>query len=225
MRHCKKAILINPGAVSAYELLGFYYILMGEKELAVKTLEKAEQLDPLSPIVIDALANMYVFAERYEDALRQADKLLEMDPQMRKIIETKAWIQGMTGDWKGALPIFEEVHRLTNHPLKALLGLAFTYAKIGETEKAMECIRKMEQRQREEPGSVIDADLAGAWFGLGNLDKTFYYLNQCVDKGMGGAVNYMLEFPVYNGIKDDPRYDEIRKRTGFKSKHLAEHSI
>ena len=33
---------------------------------------------------------------------------------------------------------------------------------IGMQEKALACIQKMKQRQREEPESVIDADLAGA---------------------------------------------------------------
>ena len=73
----------------------------------------------------------------------------------------KGWGTGMKGDWEGALVLFEEVHRLTNHPLKGLMGVGFAYAQLGMREKAMEVIRKMEQRQREEPDSVIDADLAG----------------------------------------------------------------
>jgi pentatricopeptide repeat protein len=134
---------------------------------------------------------------------------------MRASIEMKAWAIGMKGDWAAALTLFEEVHRLTNHPLKGLMGLGFAYAKLGETEKAMECIRKMEQRQEEEPGAVIDADLAAVWFGLGNLDRTFYYINQCIDKRMG-PVSYFTEYPAYKGIKNDPRYLEIKKRIGVE---------
>ena len=84
----------------------------------------------------------------------------------------------------------------------------------------MEVIRKMEQRQREEPDSVIDADLAAVWYGLGNLDKTFYYLNQCIDKRMGPVI-YFLEYPPYKGIKNDPRYEELKARLGFKPDILA----
>ena len=170
-------------------------------------------LDPLSPVILQTLGTMYSFAERFDDAIIQADKLLAMDPQMRISIEMKGWNIGMKGDWKEALKYFEEVHRLTNHPLKGLMGLGFAYAQLGQTEKAMEVIRKMEQRQKEEPESLIDADLAAAWYGLGDLDKTFYYINQCVDKRMG-PVNYFLEYPAYKGIKDDPRYEELKKRTG-----------
>ncbi|MEJ7644965.1 MAG: hypothetical protein WKF87_10240 [Chryseolinea sp.] len=44
----------------------------------------------------------------------------------------------MKGDWAGALPWFLEVHCLTNHPLKGLMGLGYAYGKLGEGEKALE---------------------------------------------------------------------------------------
>ena len=118
----KKRLQLNPGAVEVYELLGFYYIVMGEIEKAVQTLEEAEKLDPLSPVVIQSLGNMYVFAERYDDAIRQADKLLEMDPRMRIAIEMKGWATGMKGSWEAALPYFEEVHRLNQSPVERIDG-------------------------------------------------------------------------------------------------------
>ena len=94
------------------------------------------------------------------------------------------------------------------------MGLGFAYAKLGYDEKALEWILKLEQRQEQEPDSVMDSDIAAIWFALGNLDKTFYYLNQCIDKRMG-PVTYFLEYPAYKGIKKDPRYLELLKRQGF----------
>ncbi|MFI5132563.1 MAG: tetratricopeptide repeat protein [Chitinophagales bacterium] len=207
----QKAVKLNPGAVDAHQLLAHYHILMGEKEEAVKIMEEAERLDPLSPLVSFALGQMYMFAMRYDDAEIQADKLLVIDPKMRAAIEMKGWISGMKGDWETALKFFEEQHQLTNHPLKGLMGLGFAHAKLGNKEKAIECIRKLEQRQREEPESVIDADMAAVWYSIGDLDKTFYYLNQCIDKRM--PVTYLLEYPAYLGVKDDPRYAELKKKT------------
>jgi len=210
----KRGIQLNHGAVEAYELLGFYYILMGETRQAVQVMEEAEKRDPLSPIISQSLGNMYIFAERFDDAIGQADKLLDMDPQMRSSIDMKGWATGMKGDWQAALKYFEEVHRLTNHPLKGLMGLGFAYGKLGKTDKAMEVIDKLYQRQREEPDSVIDADIAAAWYGLGNLDKTFYHLNQCVDKRVGPVI-YFLEYPSFKEIKKDPRYEQLKARLGF----------
>jgi adenylate cyclase len=207
----QRAVQLNPGAVEAYELLGYYYIVMGQTKKAVETLETAERLDPLSPVITQSLGNMYIFAEQYDDAIRKADKLLEIDPEMRIGIEMKGWATGMRGDWETALIYFEEVQRLTNHPLKGWMGAGFAYGKLGMKEKVMEVIQKLEQRQAEEPGAVLDADLAAAWFSIGNYDKTFYYLHQTVDKRMG-PVSYFLEYPAYREIKDDPRYEELKKR-------------
>lgn len=207
----QKAIQLNPAATSAYQLLGFYYIIMGEKERAVETVETAERLDPLSPIISQTLGSMYMFSGRFDDGIKQADKLLEMNPQMRSSIEMKAWGTGMKGDWTTALELFLEVHRLTNHPLKGLMGVGYSYAKLGQTEKAMECLHKMERRQQEEPGLVLAADMAAVWYALGNYDKTYHYLNECIDKRMG-PVSYFLEYPAYAGIKADARYPDLKKR-------------
>ena len=118
------------------------------------------------------LGNIYQFAERYDDAIKQADKLLEMDPQMRISIELKAWATGLRGDWQEALKLFEKVNRLTNHPLKGLMGLGYAYGMLGNIDKAMECIKKLEQRQIEEPDSVIDTDLVAVWVGRRKLRQS-----------------------------------------------------
>jgi len=210
----QKAIRLNPGATEAYQLLGYYYLMVGQKHKAVEMLEQAEKIDPLSPIITQALGNMYIFAERYDEAITQADKMLDLNPTMRISIEMKGWATGMKGDWEAALEFFKEVHRLTNHPLKGLMGLGFAYAKLGQEEQALECIRKMEQRQEQEPGSVTDPELASVWFALGNVDKAFYYLNQAVDKRLG-PISYILEYPQYKNVKKDPRYKELLKKQGF----------
>ena len=207
----QKAIKLNPAATLAYQLLSFYYVITGQKNEAVKTMEDAIRIDPLSPIVSQALGNTYIFAERYDDAIQQAEKMLEMNPQMRISLELKAWAIGLKGDWNAALEIFKEIHRLTNHPLKGLMGVGYSYARLGMTEQAMECIEKLERRQKEDPNSVIDADLVGIWFALGNKDKAFYHINQCVEKRMA-PVNYFLEYPVFKGLANDPRYLELKAK-------------
>jgi len=215
----QKALELNPGSIEGYETLGYYYIIIGQIEKAVQVMEEAEKIDPLSPIIAQSLGSMYVFAGRFDEAIRQADKMLEINPTMRISIEMKGWAFGMKGDWETALQLFEEVHRLTNHPLKGLVGLGFAYARLGQQGKALECIHKMEQRQQQEPDSVIDPDLAAVWFALENLDKTFYYLNRSIDKKMT-SVSYFLQYPPYKAIKKDPRCKELLKRQGFTEEML-----
>lgn len=210
----QQALEINPGISEIYELLGYYHIIMGEKDKALQLLQEAERRDPLSPIVLQTLGNMYIFSEKYDDAIRQADKLLEVYPKMRTCIEMKGFALGMKGEWEEALKMFEEVHRLTNHPLKGLMGMGVAYGRLGMREKAMEIIGKLEQRQKEEPDSIIDADLASVWFGLEDRDKTFFYLKKCIEQRMG-PIGYFLEYPAFKELKNDPRYFELKRMMGI----------
>lgn len=207
----QKAIKINPGATEAYRLLAMYYIIVGKKGQAISTMEEAARLDPLSPSINHFLGNAYIYSARYDDAIRQADKVLEMYPQMRVCIELKGWAYAMKEDFQTALKLFEEVHRLTNHPLKGLMGLGYCYAKMGHPEKTLECIRKIEQRHQEEPDAVVDGDMIGLWFSLGNFDKVFYHINQCIEKRVA-PVNMFLEYPVFADLRKDPRYAEFKMK-------------
>ncbi len=209
-----RALELNPAAISGYQLLAFYHVIGGHKARALAVMEAAVKHDPLSPRVNHYLGSMYVFNERYDEAIRCADQLIEMDPTMRAAIEMKAWATGMRGDWKKALTLFEEVHRLTNHPLKGLMGVGYASAMIGRREIALECVNKIEQRQRESPDVVLDGDLVGIWFALGNYDKAFYYIEQLIEKRTSPPTMF-LEYPAFAPLRMDPRYQRIKQLQGI----------
>ena len=209
----QKAMQLNPAAIEPYRMLGYYYVVVGKKDEAVKVLEKALEIDPLSTVVNNYLGEAYIMANRYEDAYRIAEKQLEINPTMRVAIESKGWCVGMNGDWKKALKLFQEVHRLANHPLKGLAPIGYAYGKLGQREKAMEIISKLEQRQRDEPDTAMDGDLFMVWWGLGDREKVFHYVSNCITKGLN-SIYYYLEHPSMIGIKEDPRIIELLQNTG-----------
>ena len=207
-----KALELNPATTNAHQMLSFYYMITGQKDEAVDIMERAYQIDPLSLMVNKSLTDAYNFAGRPDDALKQAELLLDMYPQMGVALELKGWSVGVKGDWKRASEIFEDVQRLhTKHPLKGFFPLGCAYAKSGEVEKALECIHKIEQWQGEEPGVVLDADLAMIWSSLGDKDKAFHYLFQCVEKKMG-PVAIIMDHPMFNIPRDDPRYRLLKEK-------------
>lgn len=210
----QKAISLNPAATAAYQLMSFYYVICGDKEKALETMENAVKHDPLSPLVNHYLGSMYVFNGRYVEAIRCADQLIEINPGMRAALELKAWATGMNGDWQGALELFREVHRLTNHPLKGLMGMGYAFAKIGDRASALDCVRKIEQRQVEDQDVVLDGDLIGISYALGDFDKTFYYIEQCIQKRTIPPALF-LEYPAFNELRADPRYRKMRNLQGL----------
>ena len=211
----QKAIQLNPAQSEAYDVLALFHILVGQKNEAIKILEQASKIDPLSPTLNHLLAEAYMMNLQYDEAFLVAEKLLEMNPQMRIAIETKGWCAGLKGDWEKAVEYFKEVHRLTNHPLKGLAPLGFAYGMLGEKEKAVEIIKKIEQRQKEEPEAVVDGDLMMVWWSLRDFDKVHYYMERCIGQHMG-PFNFVLELPMMKGVEEDPKIkallDKVRER-------------
>ncbi|HTE26416.1 tetratricopeptide repeat protein, partial [Flavitalea sp.] len=207
----QKALELNPAATGARQLLCFYYMMKGQRKDAVNIMEKALEIDPLSTIVNQYLAEAYVNAGRIDDALKQVERLLEIHPQMTIALELKGWCLGAKGDWRKAAGIFEKLHLQLKNPLKGLAPLACACAKLGEAQRALDFIRKIEQRQVEEPGVVLDLDLAMIWWSLGEKDKTFYHLFRCVEKRMG-AVAILIDHPMFTGIADDARYRLLKEK-------------
>ena len=56
----QKAIQLNPAHSEAYDVLGLFYIVVGQKHEAIKVMEKASELDPLSPHLNHLLAEAYI---------------------------------------------------------------------------------------------------------------------------------------------------------------------
>jgi len=208
--YLSRALKINQGSSFASLIMSMYHQIYGNLDQAIETLENAILHDPLSIMLIDALAEKYFYARRYDDAIQQTEKLLELDPHMRHALEIKGCCLGLKGEWDKAINILEDVHQLTNHPLKGLTPLAYAYAKTGQIQKVKECIAKTEQRLAEEPESVAEADLATMWWALDEKDKAFHYLSMVVDKRM--PVCYALHSPMLDGIQKDPRIEEIKRR-------------
>ena len=209
-QYLTKALKLNSASSFASFWMAMYYHLVGKFNEAIEVLKKAIVYDPLSSLLNSALAEKYFYARRYQEAIQLSEKVLELDPHMRNTLEIKGYCLGMQGEWDKAIPIFEEFHRLVNHPLKGLAPLAYAYAKTGQTEKVYAIIAKMEQRLVEEPESVAEVDLARAWWALGDKEKAFHYLSQALDKGM--AISYGLYSPVTEGLEKDPRTAELKKR-------------
>ena len=212
----QKAMQLNPAYTEAYRLLAYYYIVVGKKQDAVNILEKALEIDPLSTVINNYLGEAYTMAERYDDAYRMAEKQLEINPKMRVAIEMKGWCAGMKGDWEKAAEFFQEIHRLTNHPLKGIGPLGHAYAKLGQKEKALEIIGKLEQRQSQEPDMVLDGDLLMVWWALDDQykiykEKVVHHLSNCFNKGLD-TMHYYVEYPMMSGMKKYPEIVELLEK-------------
>ena len=75
----KRAIELNPGYATAHQWYGWHLIVTGRPAAGILELRQAENLDPLSLIIGADLADALCVARRYDEAVQQSKKILEMD--------------------------------------------------------------------------------------------------------------------------------------------------
>ncbi|MCL5005864.1 MAG: tetratricopeptide repeat protein, partial [Acidobacteria bacterium] len=70
-REYKRAIELNPNYATAHHWYGDYLSAMGRHREAIAELERAQQFNPLSPIISSCLGYRYYYAREYEEAIRK----------------------------------------------------------------------------------------------------------------------------------------------------------
>jgi len=102
----RRAIDLDPQYVTAHHWYGLYLGEMGRAEESILEEKRALDLDPVSlPIAAD-LGRVYFFARRYDEALQQYQKAMEMGPyfgafyvELQYVYEQKR----MIAEWFGAI--------------------------------------------------------------------------------------------------------------------------
>jgi adenylate cyclase len=213
-----KALSLSLNSSLINQVHGWFLIAKGDFKNAIEKMEQALLLDPLSLPLMSYLADAYSFAGRFNDALAQYDKIIEMDPAFRRGFEGRGMIYLAKGEYDEAIKNFEQYHHLIGHPLKGLSSLGHAYAAAGYTDKALACLEKIKQREKEDPGIILDMDFAFIYSGLKDYDKAFFHLNKTYENRIGIAclgMIFCVRYPVLKDLKSDPRFRELTGKMGM----------
>ena len=89
------------------------------------------------------------------------------------------------------------------------------WPKRGETEAAYDILQRLDKRRAGNDPDILDLDYALVYLGLGNLDKTFDFLNNAVDNHHILTIASLAADPVFDSIRSDERFQQILERIGL----------
>jgi TolB-like protein/DNA-binding winged helix-turn-helix (wHTH) protein/Tfp pilus assembly protein PilF len=207
----RRALELNPGYANAHHWYGYYLLLTGRLEDGEREIRRALELDPLSPI-FNANAGMpHYFGRRYDQAIAHWQKALEMHRNYTLLygyLSTAYIGKGMHAD---ALAMVEKSLALagTGADARDLGLLAHIYGRMGRMEEARATLTKVLPA-----GDQVAYDIALAYVGMGDKDNAFKWLARSVDARMG-AFNELSADPIFDPIRDDPRFAELLHRMRF----------
>jgi tetratricopeptide (TPR) repeat protein len=197
---------------------GMLMIALNRADDAVRKIESALKQEPLSLTMMCMLGEAYSFAGRFHDALAQYDKVIELDPTFRRAFEGKGFTYLALGDYENAVQNLETYQGMIGHPLKGLGGLGYAYGISGNKEKALECLRKTQQREESEPGVNMNLEYALINAGLGDFNTAFNHLSKIYEQRSSvvcfGMI-YCMRYPIMDELKSDPRFQLLIGQMGL----------
>lgn len=133
------------------------------------------QLDPLSPTAGSFIVWAYLIARRNDEALREAKKTLEIEPQNPFSRLMLALAESALGKRAEAIAELEKLKPMM--PTSQLMGaLGREYALAGRRDDALKALGELNQMAKQQ--YISPFDLALIYTALGDKDQAFAYLEK-----------------------------------------------
>lgn len=210
-KELRQALALNPNYAWARHLYAHWLGTQGRFEEGLSEMRQAQELEPLSLYIHANLGMLLYYARRYDEAINQLEKTLEMDAGLdharsllgRAYLSKGMYDQGIAG--------FQQ--RTTPTP-GSFGDLGLAYALAGRSNEARKEIEKL--RQLSQQRYVPPYDLAVIYAALDERDKAFEWLEQAYTDRSQRMV-YLQQDPALDKLRSDPRYKQLARRMGFNA--------
>ena len=179
---------------------------LGRQSEAIKEIQTAEQLDPLSSLVQSTFGRVLYRALKYEEAVPHLKRAIELDPRNFGAYGRLGDVYVQIGTYDEAIAAFGKVRDLRPdgaYPVR----IARVYALMGKGREAMKIVS----------GTKAGAfETAGVYAALGDRDEAFRILEKGIE-ARDSLLVYIKEDPSLESLHSDPRWKELLRRMNFPS--------
>ena len=206
-RELQRAVEIDPNSAMAHLLFAHHRLCSGDLAGGQIELDEAKRLDPLSPLISDHQAVLFLYSDRLDDAVAAAKRTLTLDPNYNYLEPTLARVYREQGKLEDALALYLKAQQGTHEPNA---GLAIAYARLGRITEAQRMLQQLIDKANR--GYVAGEQIACVFVALDNHDEAFRWLNRAVDEHSGNVITVHRELrPLYS----DSRFPLLLRRMGI----------
>ena len=197
-REFQEALRLNPNHANTHHWYSVTLRIQGKTDQALDEIRKAHALDPLSPVIQLNIAGCLYNAGRYDEALVELDKTLELYPDYPSaLIQRGTIFLFEEKNIPKAIAEFEKALKKTGDRPYVLGHLAYAYARAGRTDEARQILDKL--KNISAGGGSVSHEIILANLGLGDLDQAFVWVERATE-------SHDLFPPV---LKSYPYYAEL----------------
>jgi serine/threonine-protein kinase len=207
------ALAPNDGNVRAMRAVFHYCYVMGDTDTAVRELRLALTRDPLSHILHAHLGLVLSFGGRVDDAIVEAAKAMELDPQALYGHWIATMVRLDARHFPEAIDIASKaVARFGRHTW-LLMGLTVAHARLSHLDAATAIYDELLARSRTE--YVQSGMLAIMAMAIGRRDEAVARWSLAVDERDPMMVPLMLRTPLAAPLREQPEHRALLARLGW----------
>ena len=206
-REYKRAIELNPSYATAHQWYAGFLGAMGRHDESIAENKRAQELDPLSPIIGTDLGTNFCSARQYDKAIEELHKVLEMDPNyiVAHIFLGVAYAgKEMYNEAISELKKASDLSGGDESLIKVFLGVIYSLSgRKDEAEKVLEEMIELSKQRFISPYfiAIINA-------GLGQNDEVFKWLEKAYEERDHWMPSLKV-FPVLDSVRSDPRFKAL----------------
>src|SRR5580700_10313088 len=205
----QQALALNPNDAGAESWYSLNLTAMGRVEEAMDLVQRAKEIDPLSPEINVVLGRLYYSSRQYEKATNVYRKVIELNPNFARAhmrLGMTYMAQRALGD---SIHEFEEAKRLApaDPYVDGLLGYA--EALSGNTAAAHKLLEELTLRSRDQ--YVPAFSIALIYIGLGEHDRALDWLERAYQDRSAYMV-YAKTDPMLDPLRSDPQFISLLHR-------------
>jgi len=209
-----RAFELNPNYPTAHHWYSRYLRGNGRLDEAYREIKRAEELDPLSLVIINNVAEMYIDRGDLNSAVRECQRMIDLDPNFWAAHQTLSIVLVKQGRYDDALVEAQKSTQLSNRSNASLALLGHVYAKLGRRTEADAVIKELEKRYADK--SADGRDLAVVYAGFDDKDQAFAWLEKAFADHSVILAFLKLE-PLLEPLQSDPRWKNLERRVGISN--------
>jgi TolB-like protein/Tfp pilus assembly protein PilF len=210
----ERAIDLNPAQAIVYYWYGEFLMSRGRPEEAIAVTQRAQQTDPLSPVIGSSLAMILYLARRYDQAAVVLERTREINPDHFLPHLRMGLIRIQQRKYDEAILELKTAVSLADQSTETLAALAMAYAAAGKKKPAQQILAKLQQLAGKRyvlPYNVAKVHAAGA-----DRDKAFEWLERAYEGGNPDLIELNSE-PIFDGLRGEPRFSDLMRRIGWET--------
>ena len=205
--HC---LQINPSASSALYEISQFYLMLEQKDISRKYLEKAVSLDPDNFWYKQTLAAFYEDNEDYQKAISLYEEMVKRYPDRSDILMLLTDLYNKNDDHANVISSLNRLETLEGRSEQISMEKFRQYLIMGQKEKAY---KEVENLSLEYPNDLrYKVMLGDAYLNDGRNKDAYDIYNQVLEKEPENAFAQLSMATYYNKIGQDSLYKAEREK-------------